>query len=63
MAVDEAIRQEQMQMAEELLFSGKKLPSFAKGFFAGLYDSKRVFPFPEPTEAQEIELKEYLEKF
>lgn len=63
MAVDEAIRQEQMQMAEELLFSGKKLPSFAKGFFAGLYDSKRVFPFPEPTEAQEVELKEYLEKF
>lgn len=61
MAVDDAIRQEQMQMAEELLFSGKKLPSFAKGFFAGLYDAKRVFPFPEPTPAQEQELNAYLD--
>jgi len=29
MAVDEAIKQEQIEFAEELLFSGEKLPSFA----------------------------------
>jgi len=60
MAVDEALRQEQIAMAEELLFSGAPLPSFAKGFYAGLFDAKRVLPFPEPTAAQDAELQAYL---
>jgi acyl-CoA dehydrogenase family protein 9 len=41
--------EEQMRMAEELLFSGQPLPSFAKALFLGLFDAKRVFPFPWPS--------------
>jgi alkylation response protein AidB-like acyl-CoA dehydrogenase len=59
MAVDEAIKQEQIQMAEELFFSGEPLPSFAKGLYAGIFDAKRVFPFPEPTAEQQKALDEY----
>ena len=52
MPIDAANQEEQMRMAEELLFSGKPLPSFAKAFYFGLCDAKRVFPFPKVHEAE-----------
>lgn len=61
-AVDQALREEQIKMAEDLLFSGEPLPSFAKGLYAGLFDAKRVLPFPESTPAQAAELAEYNKK-
>ncbi|HNR32198.1 MAG TPA: acyl-CoA dehydrogenase family protein [Candidatus Hydrogenedentes bacterium] len=48
MPVDQAVKEEQIRLAEELLFSGARLPSFAKGLYAGLFDAARVFPFPQP---------------
>ncbi len=42
-----ALNEQQMRMAEELLFSGKRLPSFAKALFFGLFDAERVFPYPQ----------------
>jgi alkylation response protein AidB-like acyl-CoA dehydrogenase len=62
MAVDQAIKEEQIKLAEELLFSGEKLPSFAKGLYAGLFDSSRVFPFPRPSKEQQAELEAYVTK-
>lgn len=59
MSVDQALREEQIKMAEDLLFSGAPLPSFAKGLYAGLYDAKRVLPFPESTPAQQAEITAY----
>lgn len=46
MPVDPKVTEEQIRQAEELLFSGKPLPSFAKGLFFGLFDAKRVLPWP-----------------
>lgn len=43
---------EQKRLAEELLFSAKKKPSFAKQLFLGILDFKSVFPFPKPTDDQ-----------
>ncbi|MBI2432078.1 MAG: acyl-CoA dehydrogenase family protein [Candidatus Hydrogenedentes bacterium] len=60
MAVDTALREEQVRLAEELLFSGKKLPSFAKALYAGIFDAQRVFPFPQPDAAQQATLDTYL---
>jgi len=62
MTVDTAIKEEQIKMAEELFFSGEPLPSFAKALYGGLFDAKRVFPFPEPDEAEQAELDAYVEK-
>lgn len=62
MPVDQAVKEEQMRMAEELLFSGEKLPSFAKALYAGLYDAGRVFPFPELSEEQQTTLDAFMEK-
>jgi acyl-CoA dehydrogenase family member 9 len=50
--IDAARQQEQMRMAEELLFSGKPLPSFAKALYFGLCDAKRIFPFSRVDEAE-----------
>lgn len=52
MPVDQAVKEEQIRLAEELLFSGEPLPSFAKGLYAGLFDASRVFPFPTPSPEQ-----------
>lgn len=41
--------EEQRRLAEELLFAGEKKPSFAKMLYFGIFDSKRVFPFPYPS--------------
>ena len=57
MPIDPEVQKEQRKMAEELLFSGEKLPSFAKSLFLGVCDAKRVFPFPEvdPVEHRRVE--------
>lgn len=57
-----ALREEQIRMAEELLFSGKRLPSFAKGLYAGLFDAQRVFPFPTLTHDQQQTLQQFLQR-
>jgi len=59
MTTDATLREEQIRLAEELLFSGKKLPSFAKGLYAGVFDAARVFPFPQPTPGQQATLDDY----
>jgi acyl-CoA dehydrogenase family member 9 len=41
---------EQRQLADELLFSGKKKPSFAKQLYAGAFDPAHTFPYPEVDE-------------
>jgi alkylation response protein AidB-like acyl-CoA dehydrogenase len=46
------LSEQQMRMAEELLFSGRRLPSFAKALYFGLFDSERVLPFPQPSETE-----------
>ena len=60
MAVDPSIKEEQIRLAEELLFSGAKLPSFAKGLYAGLFDASRVFPFPQPSVEEEAALATFM---
>ena len=51
--------EEQMRIAEELLFSGQPLPSFAKALFFGVYDAKRVFPFPGPSAEERTRTEEF----
>ncbi|MDX9974215.1 MAG: acyl-CoA dehydrogenase family protein [FCB group bacterium] len=46
------LSEQQMRLAEELLFSGRPLPSFAKALYFGLFDAARVFPYPHPSEAE-----------
>lgn len=41
--------EQQKRMAEELLFSGKKAPSFAKMLYFGILDASQIFPFPRPN--------------
>jgi acyl-CoA dehydrogenase family member 9 len=44
--------EEEKKLAEELLFSEKKNPSFAKQLFFGRFDSTLVFPYPYPSEEE-----------
>lgn len=49
---------EQKKLAEELLFSEKKKPSFAKQLFFGRFDPSLAFPYPsEKKEADEYAAK------
>jgi acyl-CoA dehydrogenase family protein 9 len=41
------MNEEQRKLAEELLFSDKKKPSFAKRLYRGMFDAAHVFPYPE----------------
>mgnify|MGYP002619679432 CR=1 FL=1 len=59
MAVDPKVTEEQIRQAEELLFSGKPLPSFAKGLFFGLFDSKRVLPWPGASQEERAKLDDF----
>lgn len=57
---------EHIKLAEELLFSGVKKPSFAKKFYFGVLDGNRVFPFPQISsdeQAKTSALLEALNKF
>jgi acyl-CoA dehydrogenase family member 9 len=60
---------EQKQLAEELLFSEKRKPSFAKQLYSGVFDSAHTFPYPQADENERqrtaellIKLREFCEK-
>jgi acyl-CoA dehydrogenase family member 9 len=59
MPINAAQQAEQIKLAEELLFGGEQLPSFAKALFLGVCDSRRVFPFPrvESEERRGVETR------
>lgn len=54
--------EQQKKMAEELLFSEKKSPSFAKKLFFGTFESSLVYPFPFLSHVKQGELDAYLHK-
>jgi alkylation response protein AidB-like acyl-CoA dehydrogenase len=54
--------EQQKRMAEELLFSGKQSPSFAKQLYFGIFDDTKVFPFPRVSDHEKTETEELLEK-
>ncbi len=54
--------EEEKKLAEELLFSEQKNPSFAKQLFFGKFDHSLVFPYPYPDNAEEEEIAEYVRK-
>ncbi len=62
MPIDAVHQEEQIRMAEELFFSGEKLPSFARALFFGVCDSRRVFPFPDVDEAEHRRVEEVVSK-
>lgn len=50
------MEEEQKRLAEELLFSEKKQPSFAKRLYFGNFEANQVFPFPYPSvEEQKVD--------
>lgn len=54
------MREEEKRLAEELLFSEKKQPSFVKQLFFGRFDAAQVFPFPEPSSEKLAETEQFL---
>lgn len=54
--------EQQKRLAEELLFSGKKLPSFAKQLYFGVFDRAGVFPFPQADFKEKAKVDALLEK-
>jgi len=55
--------EEQKRLAEELLFSGDKLPGFAKLLYFGVLDADRVCPFPKISNDEKRRLEELIEQF
>ncbi len=53
---------QQRKLAEELLFSEKKKPSFAKQLYFGKFDAKQVFPFPKISPDEQTKTKAFLEQ-
>lgn len=56
------MEEQQRKLAEELLFSGKKPPSFAKKLYFGVFDAEKVMPFPRLSGAEQEQIPAYLEK-
>lgn len=54
--------EEQKRLAEELLFSEKKNPSFAKLLYFGTFDSAKVFPYPSTLKNAKSSLEPFFEK-
>src|SRR3954471_22619750 len=52
----DAQRQQEIQQAEELLFTGPQALGFAKGLFQGHFVSDWVMPYPRVAEAEQGEL-------
>ena len=48
----EALRAEQVQQVEELLFSGPPRAGFAKALYRGEFRGQAIFPYPELTEGE-----------
>src|SRR5256886_1578407 len=60
MTETEALRQKEIQEAEELLFAGPQALGFAKGLFLGRFVSDWVMPYPRIPAAQQSELDKSL---
>src|SRR5213079_1034333 len=58
----DAQRQEEIQQAEELLFTGPQALGFVKGLFAGHFVSDWVMPYPRIPEAQQKQLDQTLKE-
>lgn len=54
--------EQQRRMAEELLFAGKKQPSFVKQLYFGVFDSTKVFPYPKVDAEQEKRTTLFLDR-
>jgi acyl-CoA dehydrogenase family member 9 len=54
--------EEQRRLAEELLFAGKKAPSFGKQLYFGVFDPNNIFPYPQVSEEEEKNTSEFLKK-
>ena len=48
-----ALREEQVQQVEELLFSGPHCAGFAKALFRGEFRGSAIFPYPELTSREQ----------
>lgn len=53
---------QQRKLAEELLFTGVKSPSFAKQLFFGCFDAKKVLPYPTVDAAEQQRTNALIEK-
>ena len=53
---------EQKRLAEELLFSEPKKPSFAKTLYFGHFDSNQVLPYPHPPLEELEKTEEFIKK-
>jgi acyl-CoA dehydrogenase family member 9 len=56
------MNEEQRKLAEELLFSEKKKPSFAKLLYWGMFDSRHVFPYPKVDVIEQQRTEELIKK-
>lgn len=56
------MEEDQKKLIEELLFSQEKASSFAKSFYFGLFDSKKVFPFPKVSLEERLRTEKLLDK-
>lgn len=54
--------EQQRRLAEELLFSGKKKPSFAKMLYFGVLDTTKIFPYPQPTPTEKAETETLIQQ-
>lgn len=54
---------QQRRLAEELLFSGSKKPSFGKMLYFGIFDSSRIFPYPVPITKERNEAEAFVNRF
>lgn len=52
--------QDQMKLAEELLFDRKRKPGFVKNLYFGDFLNEALFPFPEPSLEEMEAAEEYL---
>src|SRR5262245_9403832 len=64
-----ALKAEQLEQAEELLFSGPPRAGFAKALYRGEFRGKAIFPYPELTdherpavEAAVVAVREFAQK-
>ncbi len=60
MTETEALRQKEIQEAEELLFAGPQALGFAKGLFLGSFVADWVMPYPRIAAAEQTELDKAL---
>lgn len=54
--------EQQRRLAEELIFSGVKKPSFGKMLYFGLLDSSQIFPYPKVSSDEKQRADELISK-